>query len=205
MTTNSNTTTNTTKAQGTQKQAQAKSGTQQAAANAAQPLESAMNTSRETAENAYKMSTEMATKGYEKLVGLSKEQMDAANNAHAQWFKGYEDAMAFQRDTVDAMMQSGNVFAQGVQAMNRAFLGMTQSTMEDSVGAAREVMGCKSLKELMDVQTGLFKTGFDRFVTESGKLTEQSMKVAEQTAEPLTSRSNDVLERVFKPMATAAE
>ncbi len=53
----------------------------------------------------------------------------------------------------------------------------------------------KSLKEAMDLQASLARTSLEAAVSEGGKLTDASMKLAEQTMAPLTARVTLAVEK----------
>jgi len=46
----------------------------------------------------------------------------------------------------------------------------------------------KSLKDVFDLQSNLARSSMDTFVSESGKLTDASLKLTEQALAPLTAR-----------------
>ena len=52
----------------------------------------------------------------------------------------------------------------------------------------------KSLKEAIDIQTSFARTSFEKAIADSGKLTETSLKLAEQAYAPLTARLNVAVE-----------
>lgn len=48
--------------------------------------------------------------------------------------------------------------------------------------------GLKSVKEAMDMQTGMARAAVEAAVSQTGKLTDASMKLSEQTIAPIAAR-----------------
>jgi hypothetical protein len=56
----------------------------------------------------------------------------------------------------------------------------------------------KSLKEAMDLNVGLVRTAIEKSVSESGRYTDASIKLAEQAMAPLTSRVTVAVDKLGK-------
>ena len=164
-------------------------------------VEAAVTAGRETVEAAVKAGADMASKGYEKAVAMTQEQVEAAVKAGTELFGNYEDLVAFNKETVDAFVTSGSVWVKGMQDLNRVWFGLAQASMEESVNATRALMGCKTLPDVIKVQSDLGRTNYDKLVSESRKLSDLSVKVAEQTFEPINARVNAAVEKFTQPIA----
>ena len=170
-------------------------------ADATTQIEDAVAVSKDTIENVVKASADAASKGYEKAVAVTKEQVDVAVKAGTAAFRGYEDVIQFNKETVEALLQSGTVFARGFQDLSKNMLNLAQASFDESVAASKAITGVKSLKELIDLQSGYAKSNFDKIVAEGSKLSEFSAKVTEEAIGPLNSRFNAAVERLIKPAA----
>ena len=73
--------------------------------------------------------------------------------------------------------------------------------MEHAASTAKALVGVKSLREAVDLQTDFAKGNFDKIVAESTKLSETAVKVANDAMEPITARVNVTVEKLFKPLA----
>ena len=73
--------------------------------------------------------------------------------------------------------------------------------MEASAQAAKALLAARTLREAVDVQTDFAKSSFDKLVAESTKLSEISVKVANEAAEPISARVNAAIEKILKPVA----
>lgn len=166
-----------------------------------QPIESAVAVGRETIESVVKASAEAANKGYEKAVALTKDNVEAAVKAGADLFKNYEDILSFGKENVEAVIRSGTIFARGWQEASKTVFETGQETIEESVAVTKAVLGARSLKEVVDLQTGFVKSSFDKIVAEGGKISETGLKLAEEALEPINERVNVAVSKLMKPIA----
>lgn len=164
------------------------------AVEAAKQIEEAVAVSQKTIENVVKVSTDAA---YDKAVALSKDNVAAAVKAGTAAFKGYEDILEFNRQNIDAMVRSGLIVARGVQDINKTLLTLAQEQIEETVAAGKAMIGVKSLREAVDIQTGLVKGSVDKLVAESNKISDVSVKLAEEAFAPINARVTAVMDKAM--------
>src|SRR5262249_35917426 len=138
-------------------------------------------TAKDNVDHFVKAGTDAATKGYEHVVQLTSDQVEKAS---AALFKGYEEASELNKQAVDAVVKSGSVFAKAAEEFGKAWFAFTQRSLEGSVATAKAVIGSHSLREAVDLQAQFARGTFDDFVSESGRLSEMSVKVANEAIEP---------------------
>ena len=141
--------------------------------------------------------TEAATTA-ETVVANAQEQVEKAQKAA---FKSYEDLTSFNKDALDAVVQSGTIVAKGYEAIGQEVMSFTQNTLEANVAAAQALFGVKNLREALDLQAEYTRTSFDKAVAESAKLTEMSFNVAKEAFEPIQTRVNTAVETVMSRAA----
>jgi phasin family protein len=141
---------------------------------------------------------ETAQKNYEKLFGSTKEQVEKAS---ATAFKTYEDFSKFSKENVEAYVVAGSTVFKGFETISRAWVSFAQETFDASAQVAKAMLTAKTLREAVDVQTDFAKTTFDKLVSEGTKVSELSVKVANEAAEPISARLNATIEKFLKPVA----
>jgi phasin family protein len=141
---------------------------------------------------------ETAQKNYEKLFGSTKEQVEKAS---ATAFKTYEDISKFSKENLDAYVAAGTTVAKGFETIGRAWVSFAQETFDASAQVAKALLTAKTLREAVDVQTDFAKTTFDKLVSEGTKVSEISVKVTNEAAEPINARFNATIEKFLKPVA----
>ncbi len=170
-------------------------------AGAAKPVEAAVAAGAEAVETVVKAGAQVAAKVYEKAVAMGREQAETAVKAGVDAFKGYDELAGFGKDNVEAVMKSGAIMARGAQAFNDVWLGLARASVEDAVGAANALFGCKTLPEMVEVQTGLAQVQYENFVAESRRLSDMSARLAENAAAPITERVTVAVKTFTKPLA----
>lgn len=131
---------------------------------------------------------ENATKGFETQQAKMKEQM-------AKAMKTTEEMMAFGQGNLEAIMKAGQIFSTGMQGISKQIAASTQTSVEDTVAMTKALSGVKSVKEAVDLQTGYARSMMEKAVAETGRLTDASLKLTEQTIAPLTARVTLAVEK----------
>ena len=139
-------------------------------------------------------------KGFDQYLGQAKEQIE---KAQAQTTKSFEDMAAFSKENVDAFVVASTLYAKGFENVGKAWYALTQETVEASAAVAKALLGAKTLKEAVDLQTDFAKTTFDKYVAESTKLSEMSIKSANEALQPINARVNVAVEKMLKPANAA--
>jgi phasin family protein len=112
--------------------------------------------------------------------------------------KTTEELVAFGQGNVEAYVKSSQILATGLQDISKAFAATAQASVEDAVASFKALSGVKSLKEVVDLQTAAAKTGVEKAIAESGKLTDATVKLAELAFAPLSQRFTLATEKFSK-------
>ena len=120
---------------------------------------------------------------------------DKVKNTMEKAVKSAEELVSFSQGNFEAMMQAGQIWAAGVQDLHKTFAATAQAQVEAAMGTFKALSSVKSLKEAMDLQTTLARASLETAVSESGKITDASMKLAEQAMAPLTARVTLAVEK----------
>ena len=98
---------------------------------------------------------------------------------------------------------ASTTYAKGVESVSKSWAAFAQETFEASANVAKAMLGAKTLKEAVDLQTDFAKTTFDKFVAEGTKVSEASIKVTNEALEPINARVNVAVEKMLKPALAA--
>src|SRR3546814_5731394 len=80
-------------------------------------------------------------------------------------------------------------------------MSIAQSAVEANIAATKALLGAKSVRELVDLQTEFSRSRFESLLAESAKLTELGLSLAGNTAAPIQARLNATVEKLVKPQA----
>jgi phasin family protein len=135
-----------------------------------------------------KSGMEQAASGFEASQGKLKEGM-------AKAMKTTEELVTFSQGNLEAAMKSAQILASGLQDLSKHIAETTQSSFEDSVATMKAISGVKSIKEAVDLQTSFVRGMMEKAVSETGKLTDASLKLTEQAIAPITARVSVAVEK----------
>jgi|HubBroStandDraft_3_1064219.scaffolds.fasta_scaffold661232_1 phasin family protein len=130
----------------------------------------AINGATEGMETAFKTGTEALKAGFEKAV------------------KNYDHLLGYGKDTVEAYVKSANAAGKGAETLHNEIYAYSKQSIEDSIAAAKAVMGSKSVHEAFELQTDFAKSAFDAYVSEMTKLSELFVSTSKETLGPLQGR-----------------
>ncbi|MFI5024696.1 MAG: phasin family protein [Alphaproteobacteria bacterium] len=164
----------------------------------AQPLESVVEAGKQTVESVVKASTEVATKNYEKAFAATQEQLEKATNAA---FQSYDELTALGKENLDALVRASTVLVKGFETLGKEFASYNQASIEKGVANAQALFGVKTLRELVELQTGMARETFDALVEQGTKLGELSVKVANEAFGPIQEQLNVTVEKILRPAA----
>lgn len=115
--------------------------------------------------------------------------------------KGYDDFVAVQKDGVDAFVKAGEVFAKGAEELGKACFDLAQESAAANAEAVSAMLAAKSVDELVALQNELARKAFDRSIAESTRISEMSMKIANEALEPIQTQVTVAVEKALKPLA----
>jgi phasin family protein len=132
-----------------------------------------------------------AAAGFADTQTKVKEGMEKA-------MKTAEELVVFSQGNLEAMVKSGQIWAAGVQDIGKQIAANAQATFDETLSTFKALTSAKSLKDAFDLQTSLARSTLEKTLSESGKLTDASMKLTEQALAPLTARVTLAMEKFAK-------
>jgi phasin family protein len=166
----------------------ATSGTSAASAiPAPRTFDKAVEAIKHNAETATATATQTVTQGLEQAQSKMKQGVDRA-------MKTAEQFAQFHQGNLEAVVKSGQIWATGLQDLSKHVASNAQTALDETMSTFRALTSVKSLKEAFELQSSFARASMEKVLTESTKLTETSLKLAEQATAPLTARVNAAVE-----------
>jgi phasin family protein len=128
---------------------------------------------------------EAPVEAFEQVVETTKAQVEKANEAVV---KGYDEFAALQKESVDALIKASAIWAKGAEDFGKAYLALAQETAEANSEAAKALFSAKSFDEAIELQGEIARKSFDKSLSEGTKLSELSLKVANEAFQPIQQR-----------------
>jgi phasin family protein len=132
-----------------------------------------------------------AAAGFEKTQAKMKEGVEKA-------MKTAEEFVAFGQGNMEAFTKSGQIWAAGIQDLQKQFAATAQASFEEAVATFKAMTSAKSLKDAFDLHANLARGAIEKTLAESGKITDASLKLTEQTLAPITARVTLAVEKFAK-------
>lgn len=126
---------------------------------------------------------------------------DLQSRAKAAYEKGTEmtaDYTAFTKGNFDALVESGRVFAAGMQDLGRNAVEDARTAAETVTADVKAFAAVKSPTELFQLQGEIARRNLDTIVARTSKNAEVMMKLANDMFAPLSSRASVAMERLNK-------
>ena len=164
----------------------------------ATPVDAAVTAGKETLEQMTKIGQDAAQKNMEQAMSMAKDNVEKASQT---LFKGYEQANTLAQGNYEAVSKSFGIWSKGLEDVSKAWAAYTQGTVDSTMSFSKQVLGAKSLNEVVDLQNTFTKSAFDSFVAESTKISELSVKTASEAIEPIKARVDETVETLSRPIA----
>jgi phasin family protein len=116
-------------------------------------------------------------------------------------FAGYEELADLGRENFAAILRANAALTEGIEAIGKEMIGYARSSFERYAETAAALLGAKTLEDLVQVNTDFAKGYMERFIERSQKLSEMSVKVANEALAPIGSRVEATVQKLGKPMA----
>jgi phasin family protein len=156
-----------------------------------------------------KETNDAAVKGFDKTLSTMKEGMEKAakgfessqvkmKESVEKAMKTAEEMVSFSQGNMEAFLKASQIFTTGMQDISKHLAASSKHSMEESVAFTKSLMGVKSVKEAVDLQSGFAKSSVEKAVAETSKITDASVKLAEQAIAPITARLTLAVEKFGK-------
>ena len=110
--------------------------------------------------------------------------------------KAAEELAEIAKANVEAIAEAGRIAASGARTIGQDVLANGRESVEKASAAVKTLADVKSPTEFFQLQSELVRASFDRAVAQSSKLTEQFVKLAGETVQPLSNRASLTAERL---------
>lgn len=136
-----------------------------------------------------------------KTPDLSAFVSDIKEKAKAAYEKGSTfvgEAGEFTKGNVEAVVESGKIFASGVQALGRDYVEESKSAFETVTADMKKMAAIKSPTEFFQLQGEIARRNFDSAIAFGSKSSEKLVKLSNETFAPISTRVSLAVEKISK-------
>ena len=136
----------------------------------------------ETVQQIVQSSLEMATQVTERSV----DQF-----AQVFGFSGRETEQTAQQSSqnIEAIAEASTVLAQGLQDISREWTSLAQNRFKRNLDGLNELLRCRTLPDLVAVQSGLLRENLESMLNNSRRIAEMSVQVASEAARKIAEEN----------------
>ena len=126
---------------------------------------------------------------------------DKANEAATKAFKGYDELVAVGKDNVDAVVRANTAATAGVTRINTQVAANLKAAYEANLAFAKALSGVKTVPEAVELQIGHVRASLDAAIANGTELSALALKVANDVSEPLQARTKVAIDTLLTPLA----
>ncbi len=144
-----------------------------------------------------------AQKAQEKMFSMSRESVQHVTRSADAAARSMNDAMAMSQDNIEAVVECGNIAAGISKTMSEEMFNFANDIFSQNVELSQEIFACRTLNDMFELQSKIFKSNIDGVFNETAKISEMMFQMASKAAEPISERMADATDRMTRTLAAA--
>ncbi|WP_343527408.1 TIGR01841 family phasin [Sphingomonas sp.] len=136
---------------------------------------------------------ENATAKAQAFFGDAQARTQAAMEKSSKLF---EDLIAFNKDNLEAVVESSKIAAKGAESLGQGAADYAKRSFETATQTLQTLSSVKSPTEFLKLQSDFARSAFDSMVSETSRSTETVIKLAGEIAQPLSNRFAVAAEKI---------
>jgi hypothetical protein len=129
---------------------------------------------------------------FDRTIADVKQGVDAATGAQSDMTNKAaqigKDFVAFSQGNMEAFAQASQVFAAGSQDLLKEMMSVGQAVMQEALGNMRAAASAKTPKAAIELQANFVRSSTIQIITESARIAQSGVDLAERVSAPLVSR-----------------
>lgn len=141
---------------------------------------------------------EAVESGAQQAQAAMRADVEQAGRVSGDMMKATQAAAEFARGNFEALSRATQIYTAGIQDLGRQAFALTQLLNARTLEDARAVGSSKTPKEAADAHGNYLRQNLEQLMAESARLQDVGLRLAVQTAAPITQRIAEVTERLGK-------
>jgi len=153
-----------------------------AAEKAAQASADVFRKVNEAARDSARSGLEAATQEFQRLTDQFTQVLG---------FSGPQSEELTRRssENVQALTEASTVITKGAQELSRELINFAQDRHEKNIEGIKRLAGCRSVQDLIAVQSDLLRDGVQELISTNKRVAELSVRLANEAAQPFQNRA----------------
>lgn len=169
----------------------------------------AASTAAKTTENVVKMSSNAvkdivsntaqdAQKAREQVFAMTREGSEKLVKTADTATKAMYEGISICRDNMEALVECGNLTAAFAKDMSNEIVESSNQAFSDNMEMTKEFFACRTLNDMLDLQSRMFKNSMDNFFTQSINLSNMMFEYTNEALEPINERVTKASKKLNK-------
>lgn len=146
-------------------------------------------------------SADEAQKVQEKVFSMGRESVEHLARSTDAAARSLNDAVAMSQENIEACVECGNIAAGITKSMSEELFNFANDIFSQNVELSKEVFACRTLNDMFELQSKIFKSNIDGVFNETAKVSEMMFHMASRAAEPISERLADATDRFTRSLA----
>lgn len=130
---------------------------------------------------------------FDRTISDMKQGVASATSAQtdmtAKATQAGRDFAVFSQGNMEAIAQASQVFAAGSQDLFRQMTEASQTAMHEMLAGVRAIASAKTPKVMIELQANFARTSAIQAITESARIAQSGVDLAERVSAPLLART----------------
>jgi len=136
--------------------------------------------------------SETTISGFDQVADLGRRQTEQFQQLMGAGTRLYGDMGDVSREDVDTLLQTSARLAKGVQDMSWEMMHYTQQSLQLSLRTCNDLMTCRTVEDMLNVQRNFMRQSVDSFLQETSKILELSSGVTSEAIQPIQGRAEQM-------------
>ncbi len=106
------------------------------------------------------------------------------------------ESMAISRDHAEACVEASNITAEYIGEISETVMNYANEAITENVELSKNVFQCRTASDVFELQRQIAQSNMDRFLEESGKITDILLDMTSKTSEPFNERLGNAAQRL---------
>lgn len=160
-----------------------------------------MHAGTEAVKDFLSAGTQEAQKTQEKVLSFSQENIEKWTQSTDKTVRSFAEIFAVNKEQFDAVMESGKIAGDLSRDLHEQLLKEVNALFSENVELSKELLACRTLNDLVEVQNRAFQSSVSHFFEQSVRLTDTWFKLATDAAEPINTQATQATARLNKSLA----
>lgn len=182
---------------------------------AAKTTYAAVESTRSSAENVVKISSRAAKdflqnsageaqKAQDKILAMSRDGAEQFAKSADAVSKALYESINASRDNIEAAVECSNVAAALAKDVSTELFEYANKGFTDSVEMSKELFSCRTINDLMELQSRVVKNAMDSAFAQGSRLSNLLFEYSSEALEPINERVSQATEQFSKTLKTVA-